>query len=278
MTFKDILVYADGNRAAAGRLDMACTVAQAFAAHVTALHARFPAYYAFDMALGTNDVVMRWQEEYRQEAERQARKAVEAATARNDVPINLRVLQMDSVAALQHLARVSDLVVLSQGRTPVNSAEAFDFVPTPEEVVMHLPCPLLVVPRQGGPAVTGRRIVVAWKSSRESARAVRDALPLLAQADAVTVVEVREEQDEAYLAPGSDLAVHLSRHGVHAELVTLRGVDAAAGDLLLAETARREADLLVMGAYGHSRFREFVLGGVTRQVMRQSAIPTFFSH
>ncbi len=278
MTFKDILVYADGNSAAAGRLDVACNLAQLHGAHLTALHARLPPFFAFDMALGTNEIVMRWQEEYRQEAERQARKAVEAATSRNGVSIDLRVMHVDSVAALQHLARVTDLVVLSQGRTPVNSPEAFDFIPTPEEVVMRLPCPLLVVPRQGNSAAPGRRIVVGWKSSRESARAVRDALPLLVKADTVTVVEVREEEDEAYLSPGSDLAVHLSRHGVHAELVTVRGVDAAAGELLLAEVARLKADLLVTGAYGHSRLKELVLGGVTRHLMRNSPVPVFFSH
>jgi nucleotide-binding universal stress UspA family protein len=137
-----------------------------------------------------------------------------------------------------------------------------------------------VVPYIGAATPPGKRVIVAWNGGREAARAVNDALPLLVAADQVDVVCVnpgRGEEDDADL-PGADLCLHLARHGVKAEAQELVASDIEAGDLLLSRAADSGADLIVMGAYGHARWREVVLGGVTRQLLNQMTVPVFMSH
>ena len=127
----------------------------------------------------------------------------------------------------------------------------------------------------------GKRVLVAWDSSREAARAVNDSLPLLARADAVHVVSINprgHKPGELDRLPGADICLQLARHGVKAEAQHLVATDIEVGDLLLSRAADMGADLLVMGAYGHSRWREIVLGGATRQILGEMTVPVIMSH
>ncbi|MGJ8528200.1 universal stress protein [Maritalea sp.] len=123
------------------------------------------------------------------------------------------------------------------------------------------------------------RIVVGWRNSRETARTVADAVPFLQRADKVTLAMVHDGDatEELRIEPGADMARHLDRHGVNVELRNITGWDNAA-DALLNEIERTDADMFVIGGYGHSRFREWVLGGVTRDVLTKADVPVLMAH
>lgn len=138
--------------------------------------------------------------------------------------------------------------------------------------------PVLVVPPTWREGSIGKRIVVAWKPKREAARAVADASSFLDEAEQVTVITVDAQAEEGGRAAGRDIAANLARKGVAVELRNVDGMGEPAETALLNEASALEADLIVMGAYGHSRLREFVFGGVTRALSRKSPIPVLLSH
>ena len=121
---------------------------------------------------------------------------------------------------------------------------------------------------------------MAWDGSREAARAVNDALPLLVDADSVVIALVQHGRGiaEATEVPGADIAAHLAHHGCKVQVDVTRNADIGIGDTILSRCADISADLLVMGAYGHTRFREMVLGGVTQHILRHMTVPTLLSH
>ena len=121
-------------------------------------------------------------------------------------------------------------------------------------------------------------MVVAWDFSRPAARAVADALPLLEKAKQVYVVTVSNEKAIESRRSGTELAKHLKRHGVDAVLDTVDAAGRGIGDILKSYVTSRSADLLVMGAYGHSRIREFILGGATKSMLSRPPVPIFLSH
>ena len=140
-----------------------------------------------------------------------------------------------------------------------------------------------MVPYIGAGERLGTRVMVAWDGGREAARAVGDALPLLARAESVAVLVINPSQDGHGEQPGADIALHLARHGItveaqHLEAQHLEAQDLSVGDALLSRLADQDIDLLVMGAYGHSRLRELVLGGVTRKIFQQMTVPVLMSH
>jgi nucleotide-binding universal stress UspA family protein len=124
----------------------------------------------------------------------------------------------------------------------------------------------------------GKRIMVAWKAKREAARALADAETFLREADQITVVTVDAQLDGYGAGPGRDICTHLARKGLSVELRNIDGMGRPAEMGLLNEARALEADLIVMGGYGHSRLREFVFGGVTRAISRNAPIPVLMSH
>lgn len=137
--------------------------------------------------------------------------------------------------------------------------------------------PVLVVPEtEPAPEAPGRRVAVAWNNTRESARALTDALPILAQAEAVQVIAVGEAP-EGYDSL-TEIGRHLARHRITARCRQVRAADHDVGAAILAGAAEFGADLVVMGGYGHSRMREVVLGGATRHVLRHALLPVLMSH
>ena len=174
-------------------------------------------------------------------------------------------------------ARYCDLVVISQTDPdqflqPLRSG-------FPDYVLLNAPRPVLVLPLDATPATLGQRITVAWNGSAEAVRAIASALPLLQRARKVNLV-VFDADISGELhgeVPGADIALYLARHGVPVE-VTSGGAGIDVGASLLSFAGKNEADLIVMGAYGHSRFREILLGGMTRSVLASSTIPLWMSH
>jgi nucleotide-binding universal stress UspA family protein len=172
--------------------------------------------------------------------------------------------------------RCSDLVIV--GQTDVDKPVSGVAQDLPQQVLLKSGAPLLVVPYAGTFTTIGRKVLVGWKDTREAARAVRDALPLISNADDVHLLEAREppatSQSQASIAGA---AAWLTSHGLVVRTEHDAGLDHV-GDRLLSRAADLGADLIVVGGYGHSRLREWVLGGVTHRLLRQMTVPTLLSH
>ena len=200
-------------------------------------------------------------------AEAECRRSTEGASA------DWRTCHDMIARALAMVARSADLIIV--GAAPsVNYYRAAD----PAEVVMQAGRPVLLAP-EGAERFTGRAAVIAWKDTREARRAVLDALPLLRRTEEALVQAVCAEPDAEYAeAQTSDVAAWLDRHGVNARARVSAGTEADVVDELTAEALASGADLIVAGAYGHSRLREWAFGGVTRTLLDDPRCWLFLSH
>ncbi len=172
-------------------------------------------------------------------------------------------------------AYYADLVVIAR---PESAGQTAGPPGLAESLVLSSGRPIIVLPPRGTVSRI-RRILVAWNATRESIRAVADALPLLVKAEAVEVLVVDHQRHPAGHSqePGADIARHLARHGVHVEVRRLSSGGKNVGRLLLSQAAAFGADLVVMGAYGHSHLREWMFGGVTRTVLYEAGLPVLMS-
>lgn len=175
-----------------------------------------------------------------------------------------------------HRARFSDLVILPQPYGPDRDAEAEPII---EAAMFEGHAPVLVVPDDVAPLDRPKTILIGWNESVEAMRAIRRALPFLTEADLVRIVVIdppRHGPDRS--DPGGMLSQMLARHGVKCEIDVLSKTMTRVSDVLNRHASDTEADMIVMGAYGHSRFREAILGGATRNMLEQSAVPVFLAH
>jgi len=172
-------------------------------------------------------------------------------------------------------AYYADLVVVAR---PESAGQTAGPPGLAESLVLSSGRPIIVFPPRGKVSQV-RRILVAWNATRESIRAVADAMPLLAKAEAVEVLVVdHQRRPEGHgQEPGADIARHLARHGAHVEVRRLSSGGKDVGRLLMSQAAAFGADLLVMGAYGHSHLREWMFGGVTRTVLYEASLPVLMS-
>jgi nucleotide-binding universal stress UspA family protein len=176
------------------------------------------------------------------------------------------------------LAACHDFVVVGQRDPDTEPSGAIGL--QPEALVLGAGRPVLIVPYADSFPQIGRNVLVAWNGSREAARALHDAMFVLQRADVVTVIEIGPPPPAVGTArvSASDVAAALGRRGVAATAEAETGGDIAVDDLLLSRAADRAADLLVMGGWGHSRLREYVLGGVSRGIFRHMTLPVLMSH
>jgi nucleotide-binding universal stress UspA family protein len=186
-----------------------------------------------------------------------------------------KVPHVDLAGVVMEHGRAADLIVAGQTDPDWDLSPLMDF---PERLALASGRPVLIIPHSGRHPTVGRRAVIAWKGSREAARAVFDALPLLREAQAVSILEIKERGDDGARAPDTSIAAALGRHGIKPEVRTSIVSDISVGDEILSRAADLDADLLVMGAYGHSRIRELVFGGVTRHIAKHMTLPTLLSH
>lgn len=182
----------------------------------------------------------------------------------------------DEYSGLCMQARYADLVVMGQAAAD-DSNEGKLLPDLPDYVLLNSGRPVLLVPRSGRFPTIGKRVLVAWNGSVEAAKAVTAALPLLRGAEQVTLAVLGHSADTLGESPGADIALYLARHGVNVEV--LRRPEAAdPGEAILSLAADFNVDLLVMGAYGHSRFREMMLGGATRTILATATLPVLMAH
>ena len=184
----------------------------------------------------------------------------------------------DPPASLIRLAHHADLVVFRQP-DPANprAARIGELI---EQVLLHSGRPLLLIPYAGRFTALGRNVLIAWTETREAARAVHDALPLLADAALVTALTLLAPSQAGpdAIPPAAELVRHLERHGIHAVAARSVTEDIPDADALLSYACDLGADLLVMGGYGHSPLRERLRGGVTRSLLRHMTLPVLMSH
>ena len=276
MGLKDLLVHVDNDPACSTRLDVAAALAARHEAHLTGLHALGwppPMGYYIDALPPT---FLEDEKRQREELARQAEVRFHERARRRGVHGEWRVDPGGIIDTMKLHARYADLTIVGQG---IDLKDApHDVTYLPEELALGVGRPVLVVPRYGTFDTLGERVLIAWNGSREATRAVHDALPLLKRAKTVTVLSIDPEHDSGDRMPSADIALHLARHGVAAEGTSTPALDISVGDLLLSQAADLTADLIVMGAYGHSRLREIVLGGATRHILQHMTVPVLMSH
>jgi len=281
VSYKDLLVVLDAAADARGRIDLAVALAERFAAHLVGLYpipsAALPPAAGYADLAALEPVYRAWRARALEQVEK-TRESFEHAAQLRGIAREWRAAAegWDADPALH--ARYADLTILGQ-RDPDDDEMAL-IRPRPERVTLASGRPILVVPYAGKFETIGRCVLVAWNASREAARAVADAMPLLTKADAVTVLAVDPQfgPDGHGDLPGADIALHLARHGVKAQIERSVSAGVPIGELLLSRVSDLGADLLVMGAYGHSRARELLLGGATRSILASMTMPVLMSH
>ncbi|TCZ52958.1 universal stress protein [Roseicella aquatilis] len=282
MALKDILVHLDASPRCQARLALATALARRHGAHLVGLHVVDVALPVMAMVdAGGGGLMLGQMIDRLREDGLEAARRVEADfrehLRREAIPGEWRLVEgaVPEQVALQ--ARYADLAVVGQVDPDAPSTAAALVV---EHLLFSAGRPVLVVPHSGDFADVGRRVLLGWNASREATRATHDALPILAAAELVTVVAVNPAAapDAHGAEPGADIALHLARHGVTAQVEQASAAKGAEGDALLNRAAELPADLIVVGAYGHSRLRELVLGGVTRTLLGAMTVPVLLSH
>jgi len=282
MSYKSLLLYADGAARHTAVFDLGFRLADMFDAHVTGLNVYLPSYQAYayygEYPAWDGGAMEREDEEAQAVADRLRDEFQQRASRFGAGTGEWRFMKGDIAQGIALNARYADLVVMAQ-KDPDDEMSRGS-ADLPAQVAMASARPVLVVPRIPGHDALGGHAVLAWNATREATRAATSALALLKRAQRVSIAVIDEGRrvDSAHGdEPGADAALYLARHGVEAEVVQIPQGGADVSDVLLATVADHGADWLCMGAYGHSRWREVVLGGTTYDVLRRMEIPTLLA-
>ena len=277
MSIATILVHVDNSSANESRFRTAVALTEEFEAHLIALFV-VPTYtipiYA-EVPIGAD--VFETARQAILESAANAQSTCENIAKSTGVSLEWRLVEGHVVNTLNEHARYCDLVVLGQS----NEGDLDDMsMEVADHVVLEAGAPCLVVPYIGVKKGLPDNVLLAWNGSMESARAAKDALPLMKRAQQVKVLLINPEEGEVDEGdiPGADIGAYLARHGIKAETNCVHNKQISAGDILLSQAADLSADLLVTGAYGHTRLRERILGGVTRHLLEHMTVPVFMSH
>lgn len=279
MSYKTILVHVDQSSHAAERIGLAAAIALAEDAHLIGAAMTGISRYVFENgAISPHDPTLAHHVDYLRKYAQDALQSFEKLVVQAGVQsTESRLVDDDAAGGMVLQARYADLVVI--GQTDPNAATPGVMPDFPEYVVMHSTRPVLIVPYAGQFKKIGTRPLIAWDASITAMHAITAALPILVQAKEVNLVIFNaEDQDDTHgKEPGADIALYLARHGVKINVINQK-VDFDAGEAILSLAADLDSDLIVMGGYGHSRFREIMLGGATRTVLSSMTIPVIMAH
>lgn len=283
MTFRTILVNLNQEERVEALVAAAAAIARPTEAHVIGLYVMPPLFMPSDVVLPMGAEFYEDQiSAHRAQAER-IKVVFERLTQGEPFAAEWRV-HGDACSAYESIAdgvveqsRAAEVVIVSQAVDGLDSPMLTDIA---ERVAIESGRPVLVIPGNWVAREYGRDVAVAWNDSREATRATFDALPLLENAKKIRLITVGEPTDGAgtNIIPSAEVASTLARHGLDVEVETVSNADRHTGNAILARVAADGADLLVMGAYGHSRMREFILGGATRDVLKNMTVPVLMSH
>lgn len=276
--YKDLLAVVNGSATDDAVLTLTAQLAESQDAHVSVLvTAPLLMPIGYEMGAVPAEIYGQLHDAERARASRTAQHARERLAA---APISWEVRVVEtymvpaSRVAVLH-AHHTDLSVIAASHGSDDKAP--DLFP---DLLLGSGRPVLVVPPQYVPRSGRRYAVVAWQPTREAARAVHDALPLLQEAEQIDVLVVDPQVDATHHGPlpGADIAAHLARHGLIVNVVAIASMGASTSQAILRFVVESGAELLVAGGYSHSRWRERVLGGVTRSLLEQAPVPVLFSH
>jgi len=274
---KDILVHLSVGGKASPAGDYAVSVAAAFESHLTGIAFLFDPIVPVSGAGYIPADVIDTQERDNQAATRAALDRFSTAGTRAGVSVEPLTLSASFAGVGDQFGRIArrfDLSVVGQAEPESNQIAQI----VAESALFESGRPVIIVPYiQKGPLKLDR-VMLCWDGSRAAARAIADAMPLLAKAGRVEVVIVTNERGKQDEIEGADMGAHLARHGLDVEVKRTALGDIDVADVLLSHAADAGVDFIVMGGYGHSRLREFVLGGVTRSILRSMTVPVLMSH
>jgi nucleotide-binding universal stress UspA family protein len=274
---KDLLVNVPVGAPSEPVVNYALSIATAYDAHVAGVAFAFEPVVPGTVFDGVAASIIAT---YRAESEKAGKAAVakfDEAVRRAGVSAESHLLEAGAAGAgelFAQMARHFDLAVVAQTDPEANAPEEL----LPEAALFGSGRPTLVVPYIQKTGLKLDRVMVCWDGSRAAARAFADAMPLLTRAKAIDVVTVLAREGERNELPGVDIAHHLARHNLKVDLKRIVAGDIDIESTLLSHAADSSADLIVMGGYGHSRLREFVLGGATRGILESMTVPTLMSH
>ncbi len=279
MSYKTVLVYFNNEKSADGLIKAAVRLATSHGSHVIGLFVTPKVQVFPDVGPGmTAEILKAHAETFKEEADGIHAKFEKAMAGQ---PFSAEWRHADTgyyqtANEIVQQARMADILI-----APQTDSENPDpnYAGVAEELLIGCGRPVLIVPAFSGARDFGRHIMLAWNGSRESARAAFDALPALKLAEMVTILSVESsEKNGQTFIPGSEIATALARHGVTCDVSVSSGSSLHPGDELLARLADANADLLVMGAYGHTRFAEFIFSGVSRHMLKNMTTPLLMSH
>jgi len=274
---KDIVVNLNVSKDGGPAGDYAVSVAAAFDAHLTGIA------FVFDPIVpvsGTGYIPAEVIETQQADNEAAAKAALDrfaAATQRAGLsaePLSLTASFAGAGDQFGRIARRFDLAIVGQAEPETSTVD--DIIA--ETTLFESGRPMIMVPYIQKAPLKLDNVMVCWDGSRQAARAVADAMPLLAKAGRVEIVIIASERGKQDEIEGADMGQHLARHGLKVDVHRVSGGNIDVADALLSHAADSSADFMVMGGYGHSRLREFVLGGVTHSIFRSITVPALLSH
>ncbi len=278
MTIKNILVSYNGMPSARSALGVALMMAEKYDAHLTGILSYGPS--RMSVALGpwvTPDLLESIQEnEAARRAEIRASFNELCAETESARPGKTHFIDLggDADESLMEAARYYDIVVMGQYESEPETAH---FAPHPDTVALHSGRPVLIVPKGYATKRLGDRAVLAWDGGRAAARAMSDAMPILENKSIVTILTVGSGE-AAKRKEGLDIVAHLARHAIMTDWKNVPRNGGGIAGAILDMCEEKQAGLLVMGAYEHSRFTEELIGGTTKSILRDSPIPILMSH
>lgn len=274
---KDIVVNLTVGAARDTAADYAMSVARTFGAHIAAVSFCYEVVVPGSVFGSVATNLIQAQRAENEKAAKSAGARFEEAARLAGVSFEARVIDaslVDAVDMFGRIARRYDLSVVAQAEP--DSPPGRDMII--EAALFQSGRPVVIVPYIQKDALKLDRVTVCWDGSRNAARAVADAIPLLAKSKSVEVVVVSHAGGKINELPGADIAHHLARHGLKVDLRELVADDIDVPNTILSHAADAGTDFIVMGGYGHSRWREFVLGGATRGILSSMTVPVLMSH
>ena len=274
---KDIIVNLRATKNDSAVANYAASVAAALQAHLTGVA------FVYDPILPISDggyipaEVIETQRVENESAAEAAIKGFIAATNKAGIstdPLKLSTSLAGAADRLARMARCFDLAIVGQSQSEMSTMEQI----IGEAVLFDSGRPMIMVPYIQKAPFKIDNVMICWDGSRAAARAVADAIPILGKGSRVEIVIITNERGKQYDIEGADIGQHLARHGFKVEVRRLPGGDIDVADALLSHAADSSTDFMVMGGYGHSRLREFVLGGVTRSILQSMTVPVLLSH
>ena len=271
MTIRDILVHIDTSPSSGVRLELAAKLARRFDAFLVGAFI-LPSTELLELADSAGAVTLALNLAELEENTGAMEERFRTLLQREDLEGEWYIARGPAETCVTQRALAADLVVLGQ-RDP----ERLMILEAPENVILACGRPVLVVPYAGRFDHLGGNALIAWNGSREASLAAHGALPLMARANSVTVLSVGQEAKDVE-EHSEELIVHLARHGLNATRELFAKTTLTAAEAALSRAADLDADLMVMGAYGHSRLRETIVGGMTRDILRHMTVPVLMAH